>query len=355
VGRLEKINNLLAEKGADAVLLTGAVNRRYILGGQIAEGMAIINRHGCRFFTDSRYLEAAQNEIPNAEISCVTRDRPYEALLKDTVWDWHISVLGFEEENLSAGKLLRYEQKLNVKLLGVQRELDSFRMVKEPWELKCIVDAQAVTDAAFTRILDEIRPGISERQLRRRLISILYDCGADDLSFDPIVVSGPNTSLPHGVAGDRLLQKGDFITLDFGCISGGYCSDMTRTVALGSASEEMRHVYETVLEAQLAGISATRAGVTGAQVDAAAREIIKSHGFGAYFGHGYGHGVGLEIHEGPNCSPSWPHPLPEHAVCSAEPGIYLPGKFGVRIEDLVVVEKDGCTNLTHSGKSLIII
>ena len=175
------------------------------------------------------------------------------------------------------------------------------------------------------------------------------------MSFDPIVVSGPNTSLPHGVPSDRRLKEGDLVTMDFGVIYQGYCSDMTRTVALGYATEEMRKVYDTVLKAQLAGIEATRAGVKGKDIDAAARQVIVDAGYGDYFGHGYGHSIGMECHEQPSCSPAGETVMEENMVSSAEPGIYLPGKFGVRIEDVVIIKADGCEDITRSPKNLIII
>ena len=175
------------------------------------------------------------------------------------------------------------------------------------------------------------------------------------LSFSPIVVSGPNTSLPHGVAGERVLREGDFITLDFGVLYHGYCSDMTRTVALGYATEEMKAVYATVLKAQTTAIAATKAGMVGRDIDAIARKVITDAGYGPYFGHGYGHSLGLEIHEQPNPNPGNPNPMPAGAICSAEPGIYLPGKFGVRIEDVVIITEEGAIDITKSPKELIVI
>ena len=196
---------------------------------------------------------------------------------------------------------------------------------------------------------------MTEKQLQAELIYCLLKNGADGLAFDPIVVSGPNTSLPHGVAGDRVLQEGDFITMDFGAMYQGYCSDMTRTVALGYATEEMEKIYNTVLEAQLAGLAVSKAGVIGKEVDAAARKVISDAGYGEYFGHGYGHSLGLEVHESPSPNGGNDQPLPAGAICSAEPGIYLPGKFGVRIEDVVIFREGGCENITGSPKNLIII
>ena len=196
---------------------------------------------------------------------------------------------------------------------------------------------------------------MTEKELCAELIYCLYKNGGEGLSFDPIVVSGPNTSMPHGVPGDRKLRKGDFITMDFGVLYQGYCSDMTRTVALGYATDEMKKVYNTVLQAQLAGLAASRAGVSGKEVDTAARNVIKAAGYGEYFGHSYGHSLGLEIHEAPNCNQRNTEPMPLHAVCSAEPGIYLPGKFGVRIEDVAIFEENGCRDITHSPKDLLIL
>ena len=173
------------------------------------------------------------------------------------------------------------------------------------------------------------------------------------MSFDPIVASGPNGSMPHAVPTERKIQTGEFVTMDFGCVYKGYCSDMTRTVCVGRPTEEMNRVYETVLRAQLTGIAAARAGATGAQIDGAAREVIQRAGYGEYFGHAFGHGVGAEIHESPNATPGNDKPLPVSSVISAEPGIYLPGRFGVRIEDVLVLEEGGCRDLTEAGKELL--
>ena len=196
---------------------------------------------------------------------------------------------------------------------------------------------------------------MTELELQAELIYCLYKNGATGLAFEPIVVSGPNTSLPHGVAGERVIREGDFITMDYGASYMGYCSDMTRTVAVGHATEEMVKVYNTVLEAQLAGLAISRAGVVGADIDAAVRKIITDAGYGEFFGHGYGHSLGLEVHEAPSPNQRNSEPMPLKAVASAEPGIYLPGRFGVRIEDTCVYLEDGIEILTGSPKELIVI
>ena len=215
--------------------------------------------------------------------------------------------------------------------------------------------AQKIADRAFANILDFIRPGMTERQVAARLVYELMLQGAERTSFDPIVAAGANGSMPHAVPGDTVMEKGMFVTMDFGGIYHGYCSDMTRTVALGQPTDEMRRVYDTVLNAQLAGLAAARAGIPGCEVDRAARSIIEQAGYGEYFGHALGHSLGLEIHESPNFSPSEQKLMPVGAVVSCEPGIYLPGRFGVRIEDVVILQGEGCENITASPKELIIL
>lgn len=218
-----------------------------------------------------------------------------------------------------------------------------------------MISAQRIAERALADILREIRPGVTEKEIAARLQYLMLHYGASDMSFDPIVVSGANGSLPHGVPSEKEIASGEFVTMDFGCIYRGYCSDMTRTVAVGSVTEEMHSIYHTVLAAQEAGIAAARAGVTGQAVDAAARDVIAKAGYGAYFSHSFGHGVGVEIHEAPNASPGNHAPLPAGAVISAEPGIYLPGRLGVRIEDVVLLTEEGCRNLTKAPKELLIL
>ena len=196
---------------------------------------------------------------------------------------------------------------------------------------------------------------MTEQEIAARLQYEMLCLGADKMSFDPIVASGPNGSKPHAIPSDKKVELGEFITMDFGCKFGGYCSDMTRTVALGEPTEEMRKVYDTVLQAQLAGIAAAKAGVPGQDIHNAAAKVIEDAGYGEYFGHGFGHSVGIEIHESPNANYSNTNPMPEGCAVSAEPGIYLPGKFGVRIEDVIILRADGNEDITHSPKELIIL
>ena len=350
---LEKYLTLL-DGEVDGLLLTSRYSRHYGAEFDIAEGAAIVTKKGSRYFTDSRYIESAQNGIQNFEVICVD-GIGYNKLLNDAIADFGVTTLGFEENYLTVAEFMGYEKNLNAKLVPFHKEISGFRAVKEEWELEHMRKAQAIADKAFAEVLPRIQVGMTELELQAELIYCLYKNGGQGLSFDPIVVSGPNSSMPHGVAGERKIQEGDFITLDFGVLYNGYCSDMTRTVAVGYATEEMQKVYNTVLQAQLAGLAVTRAGVPGKDIDGAARQVIADAGYGPYFGHGYGHSLGLEVHELPSPNARNDQPMPLHAVASAEPGIYLPGKFGVRIEDCVVYTEDGYENLASSPKNLIVV
>ena len=352
MSNLEKYRSVLNGE-VQGLLLTSRYSRMYAAGFDIAEGFAIVSKNCARYYTDSRYIESAQKNIKGFEVIDFA-GKLYDCL-NATILECGIQTLGFEEGYLTVAELNAFQDKLDAEFVPVQGKVDAFRASKEPWEIDRMVRAQEITDKAFSEVCTRIREGMTEKELAAELIYCLYKNGGEGLSFDPIVVSGPNTSMPHGVPGDRKLQKGDFITMDFGVIYQGYCSDMTRTVALGYATDEMKKVYNTVLKAQLAGIAASKAGATGREVDAAARDVISAAGYGEYFGHSYGHSLGMEVHENPNCTPKNEKPIPVGAVCSAEPGIYIPDKFGVRIEDVVVFEENGCRNLTKSPKDLLIL
>ena len=351
---LDKYLSLLGAE-VDGLLLTSRYSRHYGAEFDIAEGVAIVTAKGSRYFTDSRYIESAENGIKGFEVLVIDRDNNYIKRINDAIADFGVTKLGFEEAYLTVAEYFHYKDKLNAELVPYCAKINGFRDVKEAWELELMRKAQDITDKAFSEVLPRLKAGMTELELQAELIYCLYKNGATGLAFDPIVVSGPNTSLPHGVAGERVIQEGDFVTMDFGASYNGYCSDMTRTVAVGFATEEMKKIYNTVLEAQLAGLAISKAGVIGGDVDAAARKVITDAGYGPYFGHGYGHGVGLEIHEAPSPNARNEKPMPAYAVCSAEPGIYLPGKFGVRIEDVCIFLEGGHENITHSPKNLIIV
>ena len=352
---IEKYQSLLASGEVDALLLTSEYNRLYAAQYGVAEGVAVVTKEGAYYFTDSRYIEAAENNLPGFTVRMTHPGSSEVERINEVIGEHTIKKLGFEENDMTYGDYLRYNEALHAVLVPMQAKIDAFRATKESWEIELMRKAQAITDQTFSELCKIIQAGMTEKELEAELLYRLYKHGAEGPSFDPIVVSGPNTSLPHGVPGERKLDFGDFITMDFGCIYGGYCSDMTRTVALGFVSEEMDKVYKTVLKAQLAGIAATKAGVAGRDIDGAARKVIADAGYGDYFGHGYGHSLGILIHEAPNANTRNDQPMPAGAVVSAEPGIYLPGKFGVRIEDMAAITETGCENLTKSLKSLTIL
>ncbi|MBE6925788.1 MAG: aminopeptidase P family protein [Ruminococcaceae bacterium] len=351
---MEKYLTLL-DGEVDGLLLTSRYSRLYSAEYDIAEGVAIVTKKGCRYFTDSRYIEAAENGLQGYEVIMVDREHPYVKLINEAIEEFGVTKLGFEEDYLNVAEFRYYEKGLNAELVPMNKAIHKFRQIKEEWELNLMRKAQEITDKAFSEVLGRIKVGMTEKELQAELIYCLYKNGADNTAFDPIVVSGPNTSLPHGVAGDRVIQAGDFVTMDFGALYAGYCADMTRTVAVGYATEEMEKVYNTVFEAQKAGIAATKAGVLGKEIDGAARKVITDAGYGKYFGHGYGHCLGMEVHEAPGVSPSGETVMEENMIASAEPGIYLPGKFGVRIEDVLIFKENGYEDITHSPKNLIIV
>lgn len=352
---LDKMKSLLESGEVDALLLTSEVNRHYAARYNIAEGVALVCRNNAYYFTDSRYIEAAEKNLPDFTVRMVDREHPYTKLLNEAIEAETVKTLGFEENYLTYNEYTSYNTKLNVVLKPYQEKISAFRGSKEDWELELMRKAQEITDLTFSQMCEIVKPGMTEKEVTAELIYRLYKNGGEGLSFQPIVVSGPNTSMPHGVPGERVLQYGDFVTMDFGCLYKGYCSDMTRTVALGFVTEEMDKVYNTVLQAQLAGIAATKAGVPGKDIDGAARKVITDAGYGDCFGHSFGHSLGLDIHEHPIAAPGAHAKLPEHTVISAEPGIYLPGKFGVRIEDVLHLTADGAEILTRSPKNLIIL
>lgn len=354
MNHLNQIAAKLPEYGLDAMLITSEVGERYALGFH-GEGLLLITADGCQYTTDGRYIEAAKEQIQGVEPTLVTKSSEHLALARTFIEERKLNNVGFESGTMTVEKHRRYAQELPCILTPAQVLLDELRASKDADELAVMEKAQRITDETFRAILSYIRPGMTEREIAARIVYELLRRGGEQVSFDPIVAAGPSGSRPHAVPSDRTVEPGMFITMDFGCRVEGYCSDMTRTVALGQPSEEMERVYEVVLAAQKAGINTARAGVTGREVDQAARQVIADAGYGEYFSHSFGHSLGLDIHESPNASPNEDRELPVGAVISAEPGIYIPGKFGVRIEDVLVLQEGGCEDITRSPKDLIVL
>ena len=341
---------------ADAALILSEVNRFYYTGFAASDGALLITRDGALFYTDSRYTEAAEKKLGKDFVrdSAKLYDRLAEVFAEENV-----KTVAVEADRVTLSQFEELREKLPDAgwdaSAGLSKAINRQRMVKDETEIENIVAAQRIAEAAFDHILGFIKPGLTEKEIALELEYFMLKNGADGLSFETIAVSGANSSLPHGVPGDKPVEIGDFITMDYGALKNGYHSDMTRTVALGTATDEMRRVYDTVLQAQTASLAAIRDGVSGFDADKAARDVIKDAGYGDYFGHGTGHGVGVEIHELPRLSPLYTGELHTGHVVTAEPGIYLPGRFGVRIEDMALVTDDGCENLTRCPKELIVL
>ena len=350
----ENIAAALKGRGLDAMLVTSEPGEFYAVGFH-GEGAALITPDKTWYYTDSRYIEAARQLISGAEVILWTAGNGFREQIAALVKAHGVAKLGFEEEYMSVSSHTAWTKAVEAQFLPASELLTTLRQVKDAGELAAMREAQRVTDEALLEILNFIKPGLTESEVAARLTYIMARKGAERNSFDPIVACGANGSKPHAVPGPAVIQSGQFVTMDFGCVVHGYCSDMTRTVAVGQPTEEMELVYNTVLCAQLAGIAAAHAGVTGKEVHEAGAKVIADAGYGEYFGHGFGHSLGIEIHENPGFHLRNDKPIPAGALLSAEPGIYLPGKFGVRIEDVIMLTEGGCIDITHSPKQLIIL
>lgn len=358
----KKICDFVKEK-ADAMILLSPVNRRYVTSFQSSAGTVVVRDGKIVFFTDFRYYESARIKqkqgIMDEEIEVRLQDGKYMENLKEMLSDCKMVL--FEDGYISYGTYNWYKNSLDFAELvaGASSIMAGVRSVKTEKELESIIKAQEITDKTFDfavkYISDNVhRKDFTERELQLEMDYFMLKNGADGLAFDTIAVSGKKSALPHGAPENIPVSKG-FLTMDFGARFAGYCSDMTRTVCIGKPNKEMLVVYNTVLAAQNAAFEVIKAGISGKDADKAARDVIDNAGFAGTFGHSLGHSLGLEIHESPNFSMGSEAAVPENAVISVEPGIYLEGKFGVRIEDIVCLKKDGFVNLTHSPKDLIVI
>ncbi len=338
-----------------AVLISSPENRRYFTGFQSTDGYLIITKKDAVFFTDSRYIEAAQKTAKKCKTALLTR---VNVEIKNYLIENGINKL-LVEKTLTIAEFEGLKTALSPVKLATSSVLDkkitALRAVKSKDEIKAIKKAQSIAEEAFRHILTFIRPGVTEKQIGLELDFYMLSHGAQALSFETIAITGKKTSMPHGVPDDTVVEIGDFVTMDYGAVVDGYHSDMTRTVAVGKASKEQVKVYNIVLQAQKAALEKLCCGISCKEADAAARDIIEKAGYGEYFGHGTGHGVGIEIHENPNLSPRSESILRVNNVVTVEPGIYIPDKFGVRIEDMARIKKNGYENLTKSPKELIII
>lgn len=351
--RLEKIESKLNELELDAVIIRGEINRRYLSGFTGSNAYLYISKTTKKFLTDFRYLEQASKQCPDFDIIDYMKDG-LENTINAIIEQDNAKKLGFEDSVLTFKDYMILKEGLkSVKLVPIGDIVEQIRMVKDEQELECIKKAASIGDMAYEHILTFVKPGVTEKEIALELETFMKKNGAEKLSFDTIVASGIHSSLPHAEPTDKKIEDGDFVTLDFGCVYKGYCSDMTRTFVVGKASEKQKEIYNTVLEAQEKSLAVIKAGCIGKEVDKIARDIISDKGYGDYFGHGLGHCVGLFIHEEPRLSPKDENVFKENMVVTVEPGIYIPDFGGVRIEDLVCVTKDGIINFTSSPKQLV--
>ncbi|MBQ2943814.1 MAG: aminopeptidase P family protein [Ruminococcus sp.] len=353
IPRIEKISNILKDK--EAALVTSDISITYLTGFQHSEGYVFITEDKSYFLIDFRYAEAVQKAVNHMEI--VMFSNAFESI-NELIAKHNITSILVEDCSVTLSAYTGFNEKLNAEIQNtseLSKIISESRIIKTADEIEKLRTAQKIAEKAYLEVLNFVKPGITEREISARLEFLMKMNGAERVAFELITVTGKKTSLPHGVPGDVEVQAGDFVTFDIGAVYDGYHSDMTRTVAVGSVSDGQKKIYDIVLKAHLAGMDAVKAGVSGFDVDKVCRDIITEAGYGQYFGHSTGHGVGLEIHEAPNASQKSEHILKENMTLTVEPGIYLPDKFGVRIEDTVLVTKEGFETFASMPKELIIL
>ncbi len=347
--------NFLENNKTDAVIISDPFNMRHISGFAGGEGFVYVSAKRKVIITDSRYTEAASKEAKEGfEVIQSTVNKSDIDIIKELAQADKAGVIGYEDLFLTCNLFNRIKSVCGFETMQALGEsVNDLRIIKTEEELGKLRMAESIGDKAFTEILNFIKPGVTELQIAAELEYSMKKNGAEHLSFDTIVASGKNSSLPHAVPTNKPVEAGDFVTMDFGCTYDGYCSDMTRTIVVGKASDKQVDIYETVLKAQLEAMKVIRSGVVGRDVHKAAADVIASKGYGNYFGHGLGHSVGLYIHENPRFSPSESRQIMANTIETVEPGIYIPDFGGVRIEDMIAVTEEGFENFTHSPKQLI--
>ena len=350
--RIEKIREIIADSEFDSLLIDSDVNRFYLTNFTGSAGRVLFTPENEYFITDFRYTEQAGEQTEGFEIIELNQDIVQS--INDILEKDGTKKLGFESKTVTYYQHSQYDKKLkNIELIPTEDLVKDIRMVKDEYEIEMIKKAIEISDKAFEHILDFIEPGMTEKEVALELETYQKKLGGSKNAFDFIVASGKRSSMPHGVASDKVIKENELITLDFGTFYKGYCSDITRTFVLGKATEKQKEIYNIVLEAQLAVIDKIKAGMSGVEADKIARDIIKEAGYGDNFGHGLGHGIGVQVHEGPTASYKSEDTIIENSVVTDEPGIYIKGWGGVRIEDDLLITKDGCEVLNSAPKELI--
>lgn len=353
IQRVANLREKMKAEGITSFLITSPYNLRYLTGFTGTTGLALIGLEEAFFITDFRYTEQAAKQCVGYDV--VKNVGPILEVVAELVESKGLENLAFEESFVPFKQYVELETLLEVDLVPVSGMIEELREVKDEAEIKIVEKACEIADKAFSHILTYIKPGMTEIQVANELDFFMRSLGASGVSFETIVASGLRSAMPHGVASDKVIEEGDFITIDFGCYYNGYVSDMTRTISLGEPSEKLKEIYEIVRQAQQKVLDVAKPGMTGVELDAVARDYIASKGYGEAFGHSTGHGIGLEIHEGPNVSKLAEKAFVPGNIITNEPGIYLPGIGGVRIEDDMLVTENGIKTLTHSKKELIIL
>lgn len=351
--KLQKLRQALQQADLPALLVTSAYSRRYLTGFTGTAGVAVITADEAFFITDFRYTEQANDQIEGYEI--IEQKTTLIEAVAQLVEDKQLTKLGFEQDAMTYAEYDRYANALKAELVPTSGLVEKIRLIKTEDELTIIKQACKIADDAYEHILTFIKPGMTELEVSNELEFFMRKQGATSSSFDIIVASGTRSALPHGVATDKVIESGDFVTLDFGAYYNGYVSDVTRTLAVGEPSDKLKEIYQVVLDSQLLALEKIKPGMTGKEADAISRDYIASKGYGEAFGHSLGHGIGLEVHEGPGLSSRSDVVLEPGMVITIEPGIYLPGIGGVRIEDDALVTETGVEKLTHTSKELVIL
>lgn len=351
--KFKKIRETLISLNVDGIVITSTYNRRYVSNFTGSSGSVLITGEKALFITDFRYVEQATTECEGFEI--VQHTGPILQEVSQQAEKYGVKKLAFEQDYTTFTEYKNLEDVFHGELVPVSGLIEKLRLIKTNEEIKILKEAAKIADAAFTHILDFIKVGKTELEVSNELEFFMRKQGATSSSFDTIVASGKRSALPHGVATNKIIEAGDFITLDYGAYYNGYVSDITRTIAVGNPDDKLKEIYDIVLKAQLRGMDGIKPGITGVQADALTRDYIKEKGYGDYFGHTTGHGIGLEVHEGPALSFRNDSPLEPGMVVTVEPGIYIPGVGGVRIEDDTLITNDHNEALTHSTKELIIL
>jgi len=361
---LQKTQKLIAKNKISAFLITGRSNIKYLCGFSGSSGFLLITKSKTILFTDSRYIERAKYTVPKSiELIDITRVWRNPTELKKAwqqkIRSLRISKIGVEESDLTVSEYKKFKKiSPKIKFTDISGEIETLRAIKTPAEIKLITKSQRINEQVFELIKKLIhkqvksRTQISETSIAWEIKRLGQELGAEDVSFDPIVAFGKNSSMPHHQPGKTKLKKGDLVLIDMGMKYKGYCSDMTRIIFTATPTKLQKEIYETVLAAQKAALKTTNNGFVEQKIDSLARTPITEAGYSENFGHGTGHGIGLKIHESPSLSPNGKNKIKPGMVITVEPGIYLPGKFGIRIEDMAIVTKTGLKNITHLNKDI---